>query len=256
MPHSIDGEERADEGLAVVSLGTSCQTPRQLALYGQARADVTFVKNIYDWIAAPPDVAADWLDADLEGFELEDLAVRRGHAWLKPRNLYAWHWFGKTQPVGPKKLNIPLTIEREKAKFAHQTSIFRTLDPARTLFVTANTQNNLEGDVYSPPEFHRIPFNAADIDRLNRSLDAFFGARCRMLTISYESRSDAALRERARESDLVAMLDVDDTEWEGDDDGWAAAIDRAIAPMRERHAHTPADLRERASDSGAMVNAS
>ena len=233
MPHSIDGEERAGEGLAVVSVGTSCQTPRQLALYGAAREDVTFVKNIYDWIAAPPDVAADWLDADLEGFDLDDLEVRRNHAWLKPRKLYAWHWFGKTQPVGPKKLNIPLTIEREKAKFAHQTAIFRELDPARTLFITANTQNNLEGDVYSPPEFHRIPFNAPDIDRLNASLDAFYGAPCRMLTITYAERCDAALRERARSSDLVAVLPRDPSEWEGDDAGWSGAIDRAIAPMRD-----------------------
>ena len=232
MPHSIDGEERAGDGLAVVSVGTSCQTPRQLALYGAARADVTFVKNIYDWIAAPPDVAADWLDADLEGFTLDDLEVRRGHAWLKPRNLYAWHWFGKTQPTGPKKLNIPLTIEREQAKFAHQTAIFRTLDPARTLFITANTQNNLEGDVYSEPEYHRIPFAAPDIDRLNRSLDSFFGAPCRMLTITYPDRCDAALRRRAKTCDLVAVLARDGTEWEGDDDAWAAAIDRAIAPMR------------------------
>ena len=230
MPHSVTGHDDVKDGLAVVSVGTSCQTPRQLALYGAAREDVTFVKNIFDWIAAPPDVAAAWLDDDLGPFEEADLEVRRGHAWLKTRNLYAWHWFGKTQPTGPKKLNIPLTVKREQAKFAYQTGVFRALDPRRTLFVTANTQNNLLGEVYSEPEAHRIPFRAADIDRLQASLDRFFGEPVRMLTITYPDRSEPALHGRPD----VAVLEPDASEWEGDTQAWAAAIDRAIAPLRER----------------------
>ena len=233
----IEREPIPDTDLVLASVGITCQTAHQLARYAQTHGGVSFRKGPMDWLALPPPVVAAWLDAGLDPFGEGDIEVREGRPWFARRNVGFWHNFRRKpregEVPGPeqdmrgttKMLDVDYAFERELSKLTYQTGVFRTFDPARTLFVTGNAQNNAAGDIYKGEHEHEASFTAAGLDALQGALDRFFDAPCLLAAVAHERRVEGVLLERPN----VVSVPHHEPSWHGDDGEWDRALDTLVA---------------------------
>lgn len=199
----------------VVSLGMSCQAAHQLTrMAATSEGAVSFIKGPFDWLICEPTAAAAWLRAGLCPFDAGQIVERQGHAWWPEFGFWFWHGFFQKNVSG-KPLDIPGTLDRELSKLAHQAQVFDTLSPQNTLFVWANSQNNLVGDVYSKddPAPH---LTGPKRQALQSALDGFFGMPTSILFVSRSDRDDDGA------ADL--HLPAETSEWKGQDADWDAMV--------------------------------
>ena len=237
----IEREPIPDTDLVLVSVGITCQTAHQLARHAAETEGVSFRKGPMDWLALPPPVVAAWLDAGLDPFEEGDIEVREGRPWFTRRAVGFWHAFRRKpregETIGPeqdmrgttKLLDVDYAFERELAKLNYQIGVFRALDPARTLFVTGNGQNNAAGEgpenIYRGERAAEATFTGEGIDALEGALDRFFGAPCMLGVVAHEGRVERGLAERGN----VRVIADRPGDWHGDDGDWDRALGELVA---------------------------
>ncbi|MEN0040578.1 MAG: hypothetical protein AAF764_04495 [Pseudomonadota bacterium] len=198
----------------------SCQSAHQLARFAAENPDIaTFQKGPFDWLICPPDSAVSWLESRLETPQTSDFTIRRDKPYWPRHDLYFWH--GYTWRDGDvRKLDINRTAAREAEKLAYQREQFLTLDPANTIFVVSNTQNNLAGDVFDQNEAEKYLLNAKRLHRLKSALDATFTADTRLALITRSDRLDGPLTESGK----IIEIEPGDSEWKGENTAWDNAL--------------------------------
>ena len=203
-----------------VSLSLSCQTAHQLAHFCDVNPDkATFQKGPFDWLICPPENAAKWLNAGLPDFEKDEITIHRNRAYWERFGFWFWHGF-MTKADDEHRLEIEQNAARELAKLAYQRKQFRSLDPAKTVFVASNTQNNLSTDVFKPGEESHFHFTHGTKERLRKSLETFFDAPVNLHTITRPDRSDESLIGNPK----VHHLPSEDSEWKGAAPDWDAVL--------------------------------
>ena len=160
----------------LVSLGMSCQTTHQLALFAEMNPDVVnFIKSPFDWLICPPVALANWLEADLMDYKLDEIVEHRAHAYWPRFEFWFWHGF-MDHNNGARILNIRSNAPRELAKLVYQRDTFRALrfDDQVTAVVITGAGGNFSsgGDVFeiiepltrmNVPELHAFTTMTGDL---------------------------------------------------------------------------------------------
>lgn len=208
----------------LVSIGHSCQSAHQLARFAQQYPDqVAFKKGPFDWLICSPEAACSWLESGLEDFQPDEITNHRDHAYWAKHKFWFWHGFiEKTE--GAPYLDIAGTMQREYSKLAHQRRMFETLDPQSTVFVTSNTQNNLEDEVYRPDEADRFFFTDKHFDQLKDALSRYFQSEVDLKLISRPDRISNPLTNHPD----VRLLEPEPSQWKGSDENWDKALKSLI----------------------------
>ena len=208
----------------LVSLGMSCQTAHQLARYAGANSDkFTFNKGPFDWLICPPQNATSWLKSSLEDFSIEGITQKRDHAYWSNHGFWFWHGFFQKSETG-RSLNIQITARRELEKLKYQRDQFQNLNPASTLFVISNTQNNLATDVFKPNEGHLFHFNDNTIEELKDNLDKYFNTTIKLHVVTRKDRSTFSRVDQFQ----VHFLPAEQSEWKGCDADWDTLLNKLI----------------------------
>ena len=218
--------------ITLASLGMSCQAAHQAARYAEAREGVSFAKGPLDWTVVPPERLADWLERDLDAPVPGEVVERRDHAWWPRGGLWFWHGYRvKEERDGAtvRRLAIAETFGREREKLDHQRETIRRLDPRRTLFVWTNAQDNLDrsrwaSGIYDPPEHGAFHLRIDAAQRIRAALEHFVGGPASILFLVRPDRTDGT----------GVPLDVEGSEWKGNDAAWDRALDVAIAQLRAK----------------------
>jgi len=208
----------------LASLGMSCQCAHQLARYADAHPDTaTFRKGPFDWLICPPESAVSWLESGLEPHDVSQFEIIRDKPYWPRHDLFVWH--GYTWRDGEtRKLDIPRTAQREAEKLNHQRAQFLALNPADTIFIVSNVQNNLEGAVFATEDEGKYIFDAPRMERLKAALDATFASDTRLVVIT---RADRWTGPRSQLCEIVEIT-PGDSEWKGEDTAWDIALDRIL----------------------------
>ena len=205
----------------LASLGMSCQSAHQLSTYAETSdGGLVFTKGPFDWLICPPESLTSWLDEGLPDFDRSELSIHRDHVWWNRFQFWFWHGF-YTKSGGEKYLDLDACFERELSKLKYQRNQFRGLNPANTIFVVSNSQNNLTTDVFEKNEAEKYTFSSEKIARLQESLDRFFATSTQMIIVSRPDRIEDALREREN----VYLLPAESSEWKGCELDWAKILD-------------------------------
>jgi len=211
------------DNITLCSLGLSCQTAHQLALNAPvlgATDKICFAKGPFDWLICPPLSLARWLDAGLPDFERDELIIERNHVYWRRFDFWFWHGF-YTGEKGDRVTDIDATFDREMSKLAHQRAAFNGTNPAQTIFVWSNTQNNLESTVFTDDEKERYHVTPEVQEQVQNSLDTYFRMETNVLWLTSPDRSTAAARQRSN----TLILSPDESEWKGNDTAWHAVLE-------------------------------
>lgn len=205
------------------SIGMSCQTRHQVERFAGSAiaqgAGYSFRSGLFDWLGTPPYRNAPFIDAGLPGYEPGSVIDNRGRAYWATHGFHAFHAF-RVKENGESRLDIAATFATMSEKFAAQRRKFLETDTENTVFVLGNGQNNLDGVVYGREEAHEFHLDSRKIDRLQESLDRFFGADCRLVVVSRADRFDGDPSHDPR----VRLLPPEDSEWKGSDADWDEAL--------------------------------
>jgi hypothetical protein len=144
----------AGDGLAVISLGVSCQTAMQI------RAHIRLITELAGVGIATPDINVDissfpfdWRIMPAKGFctmaaegeffpaSMDDVrhAPPLPPAWAK-HECFLWHDF----LVAESSYDVPRMFQHDRAKHAYKMQKLMAL-MGRRIFILSNTQNNLDG---------------------------------------------------------------------------------------------------------------
>ncbi|MEE9315440.1 MAG: hypothetical protein V3V02_12405 [Rhizobiaceae bacterium] len=204
----------------LVSLGISCQTAHQLARFTNEHSDpASFQKGPFDWLICPVLSAAEWLDNGLIDFTQNEITIARNHAYWPKFGFWFWHGF-YTKSDTERKLKIYQNTPREQEKLAYQRAQFQNLDPQNTIFIISNTQNNLLGEVFKEGEESLFHFTNDHINKLQSSLDRYFGTPINLKIITREHRADKALLDQAN----TYILSAETSDWKGENKDWDQAL--------------------------------
>ncbi|MGG5811885.1 hypothetical protein [Falsiroseomonas sp. CW058] len=212
---------------AVVSLGASCQTARQIRLHapllaermGEALAPRSFP---LDWMFAPPDAVARLLRSETRiPAEPGELVAAQRPFW--PRHgVWLWH-----DPMeGDGAAGDFAAMQARMARRWDRFVALRSLE--RRVFVLSNTQNNLARLPDIAPQRLDFRLDARRMRAVAGAVQALFGAEgTEVLFVAYASR----LAPDARGCGLpLAVLEPDTTDHEGDGAQWAAALGKLVTP--------------------------
>lgn len=200
----------------VVSVGSSCQTAHQLARFAKENPDkANFQKGPFDWLICPPEHAVEWLNSGLSDFELDEFEMRRERAFWNRHDIWFWHGFS-SKAEGEAIIDIERHFDRERAKLDYQRQQFSQLDPAQTVFVTCNAQNNLSTEVFHPHEMDKVEMNAQRKHALQEALGGFFNAPAELVVVSRMDRLHTELHSRPD----VHFQFHDASHWKGHDESW------------------------------------
>jgi len=216
------------EKLAVVSLGSSCQSAHQIkqnagmlsALTGEALTPKRFP---FDWLICPPGRTAAWIRSG-ERFprspvELSPYRQEGTFLWER-RGAFFWHDFRQQ-----KMVDVEGTFSLTRDKYHRFFNSFDDLRRReRVVFVVSNTQNNLMsvlGEDYRKGGFTFTPENTRAV---KQSAEDALGKPCEMLVVTYAERSVPALESAADERIEVVRIEPDASEWKGNDAAWRALL--------------------------------
>ena len=192
----------------------------QLARFAADNPEIAnFKKGPFDWLICPVESASSLLQSKLEAPSLAELNIHRNHVFWPRHDLWFWHGYMK-RDGDIRELALEETFEREASKFANQRAQFLALDPARTLFVVSNTQNNLMGDVFDSSELDRAMFDAGRLLGRKASLTDLFKAPIRLVAVTRRARLTGEFPDGTDHE----ILSGDDSEWKGNDSQWNAAL--------------------------------
>ncbi|HVW58019.1 MAG TPA: hypothetical protein VHC00_20285 [Rhizobiaceae bacterium] len=217
------------EKLAVVSLGSSCQSAHQIKqnveLLSSLTGDRLMPKRFpFDWLICPVGRAAEWIGSG-DRFPQSPLELSPynhvGTFFWEKRGVFFWHDFRQQTLV-----DIEATFRVTGEKYERFFNSFADLrSKERIIFIVSNTQNNLPavlGDDYA--KGGGFVFTPENTRALKRSAEDALGRSCEMLVVTYEDRSVPALESATAERITIARLAPDVSEWKGNDAAWQALL--------------------------------
>jgi len=198
------------------SVGMSCQVAHQLGRFCSENPQQTVhCKSPFDWLICPPEAAISWLNSGLEDFKCEEITIEREHAFWAKHGIWFWHWFYK-KGSNPKELDIQGQFERELEKLYSLRNRFSQIDSENSTFLWANTQNNLETEVFSSDEKHLFHADLQTMDRLKTALSNYLGK-----DVSIEiCLSQTRLATDHEKSPHLTILPTEMSQWKGCDEDW------------------------------------
>jgi hypothetical protein len=206
---------------AVVSLGASCQTARQIRLHGQllaqAMGEALEPRSFpLDWMFAPPDAVARLLRSDIRvPPHAGELMQAQRPFW--PRH-GVWLWHDAPEEFGAMQERMQRRWDRFLALRALQ----------RRVLVLSNTQNNLARVPDIAPQRLDFRLTAQRMRAVTEAAQALLGtAGTEVVFVAYAAR----ISDDARGCGLpLAILEPDATDHEGDAAQWGAALARLVRP--------------------------
>ncbi len=214
-----------NNGKVLISLGMSCQTAHQLrrlaALDSELNNNESALKvqsGIFDWLICPPLSVVSLLNNNIPDFTRQDLIIQNNRPYWPDHRLYFWHNFtdGKGRA---RQVHIDKNFEDELTRWRYLRDKFQALNPANTIFVISNIQNNLETEVYEPSEHDQFQFTPAVIEQLEHSLAAFFGTTIGQNNLQVVTRHDRSKGLISREN--TTLFPIDQNEWKGPKQPWS-----------------------------------
>lgn len=218
------------ENVAIIGLGVSCQTKKQLVTHIPLLADLTGDETLsvagmpMDWLISPIRSTISLLMLPPEGrtpTTPNELVVNKRPYW-PPHNLYFFHHFrdGGGIEAGPA---FDKTSEVFKARWRRFQDVVQS--GRRLIFVASNTQIDLSDHAKNTGTFSHVE-NANHISELYQTLCAITGKDVELLFITHRDRY-------IEDNDLPAGVTIDMHErlaphWHGDPDLWAASFRRSI----------------------------
>lgn len=208
----------------LVSLGISCQTTHQLRRLTNApqqavhaSSDISAPSGLFDWLICPVESTINLLDQRIPDFSKSDIRIHKGRAYWANFDLYLWHSFFATDQEH-RYVDINKTFEQELARWCYLRDRFSVLDPAHTVFVISNTQNNLETEVFDKSERDRYHFTGSMPAKLRQSLAGYFKTNTNNIHLQVVTH-----KERASGLDNISQLSflpTDNNEWKGSKQSW------------------------------------
>lgn len=207
---------------AVVSLGASCQTARQIRLHAallSARLGEPLEPRSFplDWMFAPPDAAARLLASEARVPETPgELVAAQRPFW--PRH-GVWLWHDPMDEEGAEE-----GFEELRARMARRWERFRALRALkRRIFVVSNTQNNLARVPDIAPQRLDFRLTAQRMRALADAVHGLFGeAGTELIFAGYAAR----VGEDARQAGFrLVLLDPDGSDHEGDEAQWRSVFE-------------------------------
>ena len=216
------------EKLAVVSLGSSCQSAHQVkqnagmlsALTGDALAPKRFP---FDWLICPPGRTAAWIRSGdrfpRSPVELSPYRHKGTFLWER-RGAFFWHDFRQQKVV-----DVEGTFDLTRGKYDRFFNSFDDLrNRERIVFILSNTQNNLVSVLGKDYEKGGFVFTPENIRAVKQGAEDALGRSCEMLVVTYDARSVPALESLPDERITVAKIKPDGSEWKGDDATWRGLL--------------------------------
>ncbi len=206
------------ETTAIISLGISCQSARQIRSSIEILSDAlgeTFEpeRHFFDGLISPVAGLASLFEDGFPLFTREDIIPGPGHPTWKPYGLRFLHHF-RSEPGGVP--DIDRHFAEDLSRFSYLRSKFVKLaQRQRIVFVISNSQNNLD-EVARQTGLEDLQFRKSELERLQRAVDRFFDRSCEYLIVSHAERhGDVDLPE-------LTIMETDDSEWTGDKTQWRA----------------------------------
>ncbi|MDX5592940.1 hypothetical protein [Pseudovibrio sp. SPO723] len=206
----------AGQNTAVVSLGISCQSARQIRTHVELISSligepVQHVSHFFDGLITPPEGLAKLLDDGFPLFTREQIEEGAGHPTWHPYGIRFFHHFRGEDGIA----DVNRYFENETSRFSYLKNRFLELRNAQhLLFVLSNSQNNLD-EVAEETELGPFHFEQRHLEELKASLRAFFAKDCDLLVVSHEEKVVDV------EYDHLHILEPDSSEWTGDKRQWA-----------------------------------
>ena len=207
----------------LVSLGISCQTTHQLRRLADSHQEpdlpsaLTTEPGPFDWLICPLASTTELLNRRIPDFTESSIQIHNNRPYWADLDIYFWHNFLVTEQ-GKRIVDIQATLEQELQRWRYLRARFAALDPAQTVFVISNTQNNLETEVFTETEHEKYYFTDTGLDALIQSLAEYFRTRASEIHVQIVTR-----RERAEElsgNKNVSYLPLDQNEWKGSKESW------------------------------------
>ena len=213
---------------AIVSLGMSCQSARQIRtgmdVLGAALGE-TFERerHFFDGLIAPVSGMAALFEDGFPVFTRKRIEPGPGHPTWQPYGIRFLHHFREEG----EDADIDACFDEELSRFSHMREKFARLsDRRRVVFVISNSQNNL-AEVAQETEMGSIAFDAGELARLQAAVDRFLDRPCEYLVVSYPDRHGGIAHPQ------LTVLRPDDSEWTGDKAQWHALFQAYFArPQR------------------------
>jgi hypothetical protein len=208
---------------AVVSLGASCQTARQIrlhhALLSARLGERMELRSLpLDWMFAPPAAAARLLRGPVRvPAGPAELVLPRHPFWLR-HGAWLWH-----DPA-----TTPSEFAALQARMARRWERLLALRALRRrVFVVSNTQNNLAFVPAAAPQALDFRLTAQRMQALAAAVAAVFGPEGNSLVFVADA---TRISRDAREAGFpLAILEPDASDHEGDAAQWGAALARLVA---------------------------
>jgi hypothetical protein len=238
----------AGNRIAVVSLGSSCQSAIQLRRHAQfisgiVNDELKHVRHPLDWVVSPIAKTTEWLrSADLFPASPDDLTPVPGldgvFLWDK-RGVYFWHDFRNSNEI---EMGIDLVGTFEPTRASYERGFaklhdLKTFD--RVVIIVANTQNNMPdvlGPTYPADDFN---FTAANCRALKNSFEELLGRSSEMLCVTYADRSSDELQSVPEQEIVVVRIARDPSVWEGDPAIWEKLLSDYFTPVVSVPENTP-----------------
>ncbi|MBD8878085.1 hypothetical protein [Roseibium polysiphoniae] len=203
------------ERTAIVSLGVSCQSARQIRTSIEILSEALgehFVpeRHFFDGLISPIAGLAQLFEDGFPIFRRQDIAAGPGHPTWQPYGLRFLHHFREEG----MDADIDAHFAEDLSRFSYLREKFQRLaDRARVVFVISNSQNNLD-EVARDTMIADLNFRRDELERLQRAVDRFLGRPCEYLIVSHPDRHGGV--------DLpeLTILEADESEWTGDKSQW------------------------------------
>ena len=221
-------------GLAVVSLGLSCQTSHQLRRQlPLLQPDYVIDAMYFDYVITPFETLLAILAGAFPALSLPaQITPLLGHAWWKAQGMFFPHDFRAGLMGGA--LDIEANFARSAARLGHLREKFLALDQAaeRLVFVLGNGQADLGFFAGSAARRQVLfGFTRARIAACRDVLARRYGSRFVRLVVveSAESASGDWRLDQVSRHDAGLRTGAPDRLWEGDDAFWAGLLAAEIA---------------------------
>lgn len=208
---------------AVVSLGASCQTARQIRQHGtllaQRLGEGLEARSFpFDWLFAPPEAVARMLRGGIGAPEVPaELIMAQRPFWAR-HGIWLWHDPAEGVEEGFAEMHARMT--RRWQRFLDLRRL------RRRVFVVSNTQNNLHHVPHYAPQAIDFTLSARRMAALVAAVEGIFGAAgTEVMFVSYATR---VTPDAARSAHRLALITPDTSNHEGDDAQWGQAFDRLV----------------------------
>ncbi|WP_417666576.1 hypothetical protein [Roseibium sp.] len=208
--------------IAIVSLGMSCQSARQIRSSIEIMSDalqeeIVPERHFFDGLISPVAGMAQLFEDGFPIFARKDIAPGPGHPTWQPYGIRFLHHF-RAEPEA--EADIDAHFEEDLSRFSYLRSKFIALKKRpRIVFVISNSQNNLD-EVARDTGIERLHFDKGELLRLQKAVDGFLDRPCEYLVVSHPKRHGGVGLPH------LAILEADESEWTGDKKQWRRLFHR------------------------------